>query len=98
MRKLKTIPKFKSAAAEDRFWATHDATDYIEFSDVELGFFPELKASSKTISIRLPESLLEAIKILANKQDIPYQSMLKVLLAEKVRETLNLQSAKGNAA
>jgi len=63
-----------------------------------LGFFPELKPSSKTISIRLPQSLVEAIKLLANKQDIPYQSMLKVLLAEKVREALSLQTRKGNAA
>jgi len=98
LRKLKKIPKFKSAAAEERFWATHDSTDYIDFSKVDLGFFPELKPSSKTISIRLPQSLLEAIKLLANKQDVPYQSMLKVLLAEKVREALSLQSGKGHAA
>lgn len=98
MKRLKRIPKFKTLAAEVRFWAAHDSTDYIDFRNVELGFFPELKPSSKTISIRLPQSLVEAIKLLANKQDIPYQSMLKVLLAEKVRETLNLQSRKGNAA
>ena len=98
MRKLRRIPKFKTLAEEERFWATYDSTDYIDFSAVELGFFPELKPSSKTISIRLPQSLVEAIKLWANKQDIPYQSMLKVLLAEKVRETLNLHSRKGNAA
>lgn len=98
MKKLKEIPKFKSLAEEQKFWSVHDSTDYIDYSKVELGFFPELKPSSKTISIRLPESLVEAIKLLANKQDIPYQSMLKILLAEKVREALNLQSRKGNAA
>ena len=98
MKKLKKIPTFKSSAAEEQFWATHDSTGYIDFSRVELGFFPELKPSSKTISIRLPESLVEAIKLLANKQDIPYQSMLKILLAEKVREALSLGSRKGNAA
>lgn len=98
MKKLKEIPKFKSLAAEETFWATHDSTDYVDYSKVELGFFPELKPSSRTISLRLPESLVEAIKLLANKQDIPYQSMLKILLAEKVREALNLQSQKGNAA
>ncbi|MEK6571509.1 MAG: BrnA antitoxin family protein [Bacteroidota bacterium] len=98
MKKLKEIPKFKSLPEEQKFWATHDSTDYIDYSRVELGFFPELKPSSKSISIRLPESLVEAIKLLANKQDIPYQSMLKVLLAEKVREVLNLQSRKGKAA
>jgi predicted DNA binding CopG/RHH family protein len=98
MKKLKKIPRFRSVAAEERFWATHDATEYIDFKAVELGFFPELKPSSKTISIRLPHSLLEAIKILANKEDIPYQSMLKVLLAEKVREALKLHTGKGRAA
>lgn len=94
MKKLKKIPKFKSLAEEERFWATHDSTDYIDYSKVELGFFPELKPSSKTISIRLPESLLEAVKVLANKQDIPYQSMMKILLAEKVREALHLEGRK----
>ena len=98
MKKLKEIPKFRSLAEEERFWATHDATEYVDFSNVELGFFPELKPSSKTISIRLPESLVEAIKLLANKQDVPYQSMLKILLAEKVREVLSLRSRKGRAA
>jgi predicted DNA binding CopG/RHH family protein len=98
LRKPKKIPKFRAASAEERFWATHDSADYIDFSKAELGFFPELKPSSKTISIRLPQSLLEAIKLLANKEDIPYQSMLKVLLAEKVREALRLQSGKGKAA
>jgi predicted DNA binding CopG/RHH family protein len=92
MKKLKKIPKFKSLVEEEEFWSIHDSTDYIDYSKVELGFFPELKPSSKTISIRLPESLVEAIKLLANKQDIPYQSMLKILLADKVRETLSLKS------
>ena len=98
VRKLKKIPKFRTLAEEENFWAHHDSTEYLDFSSVELGFFPELKPSSKTISIRLPQSLVEAIKLLANKQDIPYQSMLKVLLAEKVREALSLQTRKGNAA
>jgi predicted DNA binding CopG/RHH family protein len=92
MKKLKEIPKFKSLAQEEKFWSSHDSVEYIDYSNVELGFFPELKPSSKTISIRLPESLIEAIKLLANKQDIPYQSMLKVLLAEKVREALSLRT------
>jgi predicted DNA binding CopG/RHH family protein len=97
-KKIKEIPKFNSLAAEEKFWTTHDSTGYIDFSKIELGFFPELKPSSRTISIRLPESLVESIKILANKQDVPYQSMLKILLAEKVREALNLQQQKGHAA
>ena len=91
MKKLKKIPTFKSAADEEKFWATHDSTEYIDYSRVDIGFMPELKPSSRTISIRLPESLVEAIKLLANKEDIPYQSMLKTLLIEKVRESLNLK-------
>ncbi len=91
MKKLKKIPKFKNLDKERRFWATHDSTDYIDYSRVELGFFPELKPSSKTISIRFPESLLEAVKVLANQRDVPYQPMMKVLLAEKIREELNLE-------
>jgi len=98
LKKPKEIPIFNSLAAEEKFWATHDSVGYIDFSKVELGFFPELKPSSRTISIRLPESLVESIKILANKQDVPYQSLLKILLAEKVREALNLQQQKGHAA
>ena len=94
MKKLKKIPRFKSLKEEQAFWNTHDSTDYIDYSKVELGFFPELKPSSKVISIRLPESLLEAVKVLANKKDVPYQSMMKVLLAEKVREELELEGAK----
>ncbi len=93
MKKLKRIPRFSSLKEEEKFWATHDSTEYLEYSKAELGFFPELKPSSRTISIRLPESLIEAIKLLANKQDVPYQSMLKILLAEKVREAMNLSKA-----
>ena len=98
MKKLKKIPKFKNLDQEQKFWVTHDSTDYIDYSRVELGFFPELKPSSKTISILLPASLLEAAKVLTNKRDVPYQSMMKVLLAEKIREELNLQdeSEKGS--
>ncbi len=91
MKKLKKIPKFKNLDEEQKFWATHVSTDYIDYSRVELGFFPELKPSSKTISIRLPASLLEAVKVLDNKRNVPYQSMMKILLAEKIRQELNLQ-------
>jgi predicted DNA binding CopG/RHH family protein len=98
MKKLKKIPKFKSIAEEERFWATHDSTEYVDYTKAEPAFFPELKPSNKTISIRLPESLIEAIKMLANKQDIPYQSMLKVLLAEKVREVFNVRNRRRRAA
>ena len=97
MKKLKKIPKFKSIAEEERFSATYDSTDYVDYAKAEPAFFPELKPSNKTISIRLPESLIEAIKLLANKQNIPYQSMLKVLLAEKVRKVFNIKPRRKKA-
>ena len=97
MKKLKKIQKFKSIAEEERFLATYDSTDYVDYAKAEPAFFPELKPSNKTISIRLPESLIEAIKLLANKQDIPYQSMLKVLLAEKVQEVFNIKPRRKKA-
>ncbi len=94
VKRLKKIPRFKSPEAEEKFWATHDSTDFIDYSRVDIGFMPELKPSSRTISIRLPEPLIEAIKVLANREDIPYQSMLKALLIEKVRESLSLYVVK----
>ncbi len=98
MKKLKQIPKFKSAAQEGKFWDTHDSTEYVDYSQAKLGFFPNLKPSSRTISIRLPETLLGAIKVLANKQDVPYQSMLKILLVQKVGEAMNMKWGRDKAA
>lgn len=82
------IPKFKNEDEEREFWATHDVTDYLDsFKQVDLEF-PNLKPTTKTISIRLPESMLNQLKSLANKRDVPYQSLLKILLGEKLREEL----------
>ncbi|MBI4949738.1 MAG: BrnA antitoxin family protein [Deltaproteobacteria bacterium] len=89
MKKQKKIPKFKNEEDERGFWATHDSTEYIDYSRAKKAIFPELKPSTRTISIRLPESLLEHLKTLANKRDVPYQSLLKILLAEKVDEELH---------
>jgi predicted DNA binding CopG/RHH family protein len=86
MNKLKKIPHFKNEAEERKFWLTHDSADYIDWSKAKKASFPHLKPSTRTISIRLPESLLDDIKILANKNDVPYQSLIKLLLAEKVKE------------
>ncbi len=88
MSKLKSMPKFKTEDEEREFWSTHDSTEYIDYSKAKRTLFPNLKPTTKTISIRLPESLIEKLKVLANKRDIPYQSLLKVLLAEKVDEEL----------
>ncbi|MEK7250372.1 MAG: BrnA antitoxin family protein [Bacteroidota bacterium] len=86
MKKLKSLPKFKSEDDERKFWASHSPLDYFDKSKAQVAVFPNLKPTSRTISIRLPESLVDGIKVLANKEDVPYQSMLKMLLAEKVRE------------
>lgn len=86
MKKLKLIPKFKNEDEEREFWATHDVTDYFDTSkSVELDL-SELKPSTRPVTIRLPESLLAALKTLANKRDVPYQSLMKIFLAERVKE------------
>lgn len=84
MTKPKKIPKFKSDSDEDQFWQSHDSVNYIDWSKAKRATFPKLKPSTETISLRLPESLLVEIKILANKQDIPYQSLMKILLLRGV--------------
>ena len=98
MNKKKSIPKFKSETEERNFWSKNDSTDYLDWSKAKPVRFPNLKATSRIISIRLPESLIEEIRVLANKQDVPYQSMLKILLADKVREQTTLHRGKGKAA
>lgn len=86
MKKFKKIPEFKSEDEEREFWATHDSTDYIDWSKAKRVVFPNLKPSTKTITIRVPQSLLNSLKSIANKKDVPYQSLVKVYLDEKVRE------------
>jgi len=83
---IKKIPQFKNEAEEFEFWSTHSTVDYIDnFKPVQFDL-SELKPSTKTISIRLPESMIDQLKRLANKRDVPYQSLLKILLGEKIRE------------
>jgi predicted DNA binding CopG/RHH family protein len=89
MSKLKKIPKFKNEGEELEFWASHDSTEYIDFSKAKKAMFPNLKPSTKTISVRLPESLIEHMKLLANKRDVPYQSLLKMYLAERVEQEIH---------
>lgn len=84
MSKLKPIPSFKNEAEERKFWETHDSTDYIDWSKAQRARLPNLKPSTTAISLRLPVSLLEQIKIAANKRDVPYQSLIKMWLSEKV--------------
>ena len=82
------MPKFESEDAEREFWATHDSTRYVDWSRARPAIFPRLKPSTLTISLRLPESLLENLKVLAHKRDVPYQSLLKIFLAERVEQEL----------
>jgi predicted DNA binding CopG/RHH family protein len=95
---MKKLPKFKSEDAERKFWAKHSPLDFIDSKSIYPAVFPNLKPSSRTISLRLPESLVESIKVLANRKDVPYQSMLKILLAEKVREEFSISKKHASAA
>lgn len=83
--KLK-IPEFKSEAAERAFWEIHDSSNYVDWGQSKRAVFPNLKPSTTTISLRLPDLLLDRIKVEANKRDIPYQSLIKAWLAQDVEE------------
>lgn len=83
-KKFKTIPAFKSDEEAGAFWMTHDTTDYLDWSKARRVTFPKLRPSTATISLRLPQSLLNELRTLANERDVPYQSLLKVFLAERV--------------
>jgi len=83
---LRKLPKFKNEKEEFEFWSTHDSTEYVDYSKAKRVVLPNLKPSTRAISIRLPVSLITHIKVLANKRDIPYQSLLKMYLIERVEE------------
>jgi predicted DNA binding CopG/RHH family protein len=88
-KKLKPPPKFRSEQDEREFWTTHDTTNYFDFSKsnrVDIEFDRGIEAPVKSISLRLPREMLNQLKVLANKKDIPYQSLIKVYLAEKIAE------------
>ena len=80
----KNLPKFRSEDEERAFWADHDVVDYFDWENSVRGSFPALKPSTTTISLRLPQALLEELKAMANERDVPYQSLLKIFLAERV--------------
>jgi len=93
MVKLKKKRKFRSEAQEAAFWATHDSADYVDYSGARRTLFPKLKPSTEAISLRLPKALLEQLRTLANKQDVPYQTLLKVFLADRVEQELKRRTA-----
>jgi len=84
----KPLPKFNSEREERAFWQEQDSVEYLDWSKAERVSFPSLKPSLKSISIRLPESMIEQLKVLANKRDVPYQSLVKIYLSEKLKEEL----------
>lgn len=86
---LKPIPLFKDENEEREFWATHDSTEYVNWNRAERVIFPNLKPSTRTISVRMPESMLDELKLLANKRDVPYQSLIKMFLRERIDAEFN---------
>lgn len=86
--KFKQIPHFKNEDEERKFWSTHDSTEYVDWSKAERVIFPNLRPSTESISLRLPSYLLARIKQLANFKDVPYQSLIKIFLAERVTKEL----------
>lgn len=90
---LKPIPIFENEEEERAFWAQQDSTDYVEWGKAERGIFPNLKPSTKTISLRMSESMLNELKLLAHKLDVPYQSLIKVYLRERIDQDLRKGSS-----
>lgn len=89
----KKIPVFKNEDEEREFWTTHNSTEYVDWDKASKVVLPNLKPTTKTISLRLPISMLNDLKVLANKKDVPYQFLLKVLLSEKIDEELKEKRA-----
>ena len=89
--KKKRIPKYKSEDRERQFWADADSTQYVDWSRARRVILPNLKPSLKTISLRLPELMLAELKLLANKRDVPYQSLIKIFLAERLERELEAE-------
>lgn len=83
-KKLKPLPEFRSDDEAGAFWMTHDTTEYLDWSKAQRVRFPKLRPSTATISLRLPQGMLDELRVLANQQDVPYQSLLKVYLAERI--------------
>lgn len=86
MKPRKKIPTFKDEDAEREFWAKADSTEYIDWSKAQRIVLPNFRPTLRTISLRLPESMIAELKLLANQRDVPYQSLLKVFLAERINE------------
>jgi predicted DNA binding CopG/RHH family protein len=86
---MKKIPKFKTEVEERVFWTNVDSSDYIDWSKAKKIILPNIKPSLRTISLRLPELMLEELKLIANKRDVPYQSLIKIFLSERLSKEIN---------
>ncbi|MBS1517938.1 MAG: hypothetical protein JSS91_07610 [Bacteroidetes bacterium] len=93
-KKLLPIPKFKTEDEEREFWAKEDSSKYIDWNTAQRAVFPNLKYSTESISIRIPSSILNRIKAMANERDVPYQSLIKMILADRVEEEMRKYAAK----
>jgi predicted DNA binding CopG/RHH family protein len=89
-KKLKEIPTFKSEDEEREFWSNEDSTEYVDWEPTETVVLPNLKPTTRTISLRITESMLEKIRIVANKRDVPYQSLIKMFLQERIDEEFKI--------
>jgi predicted DNA binding CopG/RHH family protein len=87
-KKLKEIPKFNNEDEERDFWMNSDSTEFIDWNAAESKVFAKLKPTTRTISLRISESMLEKIRLVANKRDVPYQSLIKMFLKERIDEEL----------
>lgn len=90
---VEPLPDFKNEDEEGAFWDAHDSADYLDWSQARSATFPRLKPSTKTISLRLPESMLNDLRLLANKRDVPYQSLIKIILQERIDQELHQRTA-----
>jgi len=89
MRQRKRIPKFENEDQERECWSEHDSTEFIDWSQAETAVFPRLKPTTRTISLRLPEYMLEQLRTIAHKRDVPYQSLIKIFLKERIDQELH---------
>lgn len=85
MKNMKRLPKFENEEQEREFWAHHESADYVDWKRGKRVVLPNLRPSSQTISLRLPKPMVEQLKLLANKRDVPYQSLLKMFVAERLK-------------
>jgi predicted DNA binding CopG/RHH family protein len=97
-KELKAIPRFETEDEEREFWSEHDSADYVDWKRAQRAKLPDLKPTTRTVSIRLPETMLEDLRMLANKRDVPYQSLLKIYVAERIEKELRSNKTAEDAA